>query len=142
MSVQPPPIYQAMVGPDGKVTLPWILFFSQEFSGDSGTAWTPTFSGLTETGTPTFTGFIYKISSSLVYFRATITPATNTSSVAGTTYISNFPLTIKNDGACFAVANNTGDNAGMAASATQRIYTPVWTTVSSPVTITGILEAS
>lgn len=98
--------------------------------------------GLTTVGTPSFAGAIYKISSTLVYFRAVITPATNTSSVAGTTYIDNFPLTINHDGACFAVANNTGANAGMAAAGTGRIYTPAWTTVASPVTVTGILEAS
>ena len=141
MSVQPPPIYQPIVDANGKVTLPWILFFSQLFGGDAGTPWTPAFTGLTVSGTPTFSGTLYKISNNLIFFTAVIKPGTNTSSVAGTTYINNFPLQINKDGACEAVAANSGA-VGMAVAATQRIYTPAWTTVTSPVTVTGLLEAS
>lgn len=111
------------------------------FGGDTGTTWTPAFTGLTISGTPTFTGTLYRLSSTLVFFTAVITPATNTSSVAGTTYINNFPLTIRHDGGVLAAASNTA-GAGMAVASNQRIYTPVWTTIATPVTISGVLEAS
>lgn len=147
MSVQPPPIYDPISKideqgkTDGKIGLPWILFFNQVFSGDAGTAWTPAFTSLTVTGTPTFTGTLYKISSSLIFFTAVITPATNTSSTAQTTYINNFPLTIRKDGGCLAVGNSSG-GVGMAVASTKRIYTPAWTNVTTPVTISGLIEAS
>ena len=87
-------------------------------------------------------GKYFRISGKLIYFNVVITPATNTSSVAGTTYINNFPLTIAADGACHAVAGNTGSTAGMAVASTNRIYTPDWTLVTNPVTVTGFLEAA
>ena len=119
-----------------------ILFFNSIYDGDSGTTWEPSFTGLTTTGTPTITGKYFRISGKLIYFNVVITPATNTSSVAGTTYINNFPLTIAADGACHAVAGNTGSTAGMAVASTNRIYTPDWTLVTNPVTVTGFLEAA
>lgn len=141
MTVQPPPIYEPVIGQDGKATLPWILFFDQVFTGDAGTSWTPSFTGLTISGTPTLTGTIYRLSSRLVFFSALITPATNTTAVAGTTYIDNFPVTINKDGAILAASANSA-SPGMAVAASQRIYTPAWSALTTPVTVSGLLEAS
>lgn len=102
-SVQPPPIQHPVIDEGSLATLPWILFFNQVFSGDTGTDWTPSFTSLTETGTPTITGRYYKFGA-LVYFYVLVTPATDTSATAGTTYINNFPLDVTSDGACFAVS--------------------------------------
>lgn len=141
-TVKAAPIYEPVIEEDGKARLPWILFFNSIFTGDTGTVWTPTFTNLTITGTPTITGKIYKIGQSLAYFSVRIVPATDTASVAGTTYINNFPLTLKADGACLAVSGLLGSNAGMCDSATNRIYVPVWTAVTVPLTVVGIVEAS
>lgn len=142
MSVQPPPIYEKLTGEDRKALLPWVLFFNQMFNGDSGTDWTPTFVNLTEVGgAATITGRFYKISQYISYFRATVTPVTNTSAVAESTYISNYPLTFSGDGICFAVRGGAGSNAGHIISSTNRIYVPAWTTVTSPIHIIGIGEA-
>lgn len=141
-TIKEPPIYELLAETDGKARLPWILFFNSLFTGDTGTAWTPTFTNLTITGTPTITGKVYKIGQSLAYFSVRIVPATNTTAVAGTTYINNFPLTLKADGACLAVSGLLGSSAGMCDSATNRIYVPVWTTVTVPLTVVGFVEAS
>lgn len=141
-NIAPPPIYNPLSEQDGKATLPWILFFNQLFVGDEGAAWTPTFTSLTITGTPTITGRYYKISDRLTYFRVTIVPATNTSSVAGTTYVNNFPLTMTGDGACAAVSGLLGGTLGMCDMASNRIYTPAWSAVTVSLSIVGIVEAS
>lgn len=127
----------------GLVTLQWLIFFNSIFSGDPGQGWTPTFSGLTEVGgAATITGKIFQLSQSLVLFSARIVPATNTSAVAGTTYINNFPFTANGDGICFAVSGNLGSNAGMVSASDNRIYVPTWTTVTVPLSIIGIVEAN
>lgn len=137
----PPPLYEKVTDESRIATIPWTLFFNSMYNGDTGTSWTPTFVSLTSVGTPTFTGKYYKISQNLVYFTITVTPATNTSSVSGTTYVDNFPLDIFGHGACLAVGSNTGTSAGMCNASTKRIYTPTWTTVAVPVTVVGMVEA-
>jgi hypothetical protein len=142
MSNQPPPIQEQLTDDQQALTMPWILFFNQNFTGDLGTSWTPTFTSLTETGTPTITGRYYQISQALCYFNVTITPATDTTATAGTTYINNFPLTASSNGICFAVSGNLGSNSGMVVASNNRIYVPAWTAVTVPLTIIGIVEAN
>lgn len=141
MSRQPPPIYEELSDENGKAKTPWILFFNQIFTGDNGTAWTPTFTGLTTVGTPTITGRYKRIGSGLVYFTVVIAPATSTSSVAGTTFLNNFPLNITNSGGC-AVSVTTTSALGTAVGGTKTIYMPVWTGITTPVTISGLIEAT
>ena len=131
-----------MIDNQGKPTLPWILFFNQLFTGDTGQSWTPSFTSLTSTGTPTFAGKFYKISSELVYFTAVVTPATNTTATAGVTYINNPPVSINRDGACLAAAANLGGLSGMCVASSNRIYVPGWSAVTVPVTVSGLMEAS
>lgn len=139
--VAAPPIYEPIVDKNGTVSLPWILFFNQIFTGDTGTEWTPAFTGLTSTGTPTLSGIYYKINQRLTYFRAVVTPATDTSAIAGTTFINNFPLTIRANGSCLATAGTAGSIGGSVVASSNRIYVPTWTLVTVPVTITGLIEA-
>lgn len=142
MSVTPPPIYQPVADPtNGVASLPWILFFNGLFDGDLGTSWTPTFTNLTTTGAPTITGKYFKIGS-LVYFWVKIIPSTDTSSTAGTTYINNFPVVMKSDGINFAVSGLLGTNSGMCDQASNKIYVPMWTAITIPLTIIGLVEAS
>lgn len=140
-NLKPPPIYDEMIDQSLKATISWSLFFDAIFRGDNGTSWTPTFTSLTEVGTPTITGKYFRVGA-LVYFWVKIVPGTNTSAVAGTTYINNFPLTLRSDGANLAVSGLLGSNAGMCDSATNRIYPPAWTTVTVPLTIVGLVEAN
>jgi len=140
-NVRPAPIYDPIADEESRASRSWILFFNGIFEGDTGTSWTPTFVNLTQTGTPTITGYYYRITRRLVYFRVDITPATNTSATAGSTYIDNFPLVFSGNGICFAVTGNLGDGPGMVAAATNRIYVPTWTTVTVPLSVIGICEA-
>lgn len=142
--IDPPPIYDPITPPqgDGKLSLRWVQFMNSLFNGDTGTAWIPTFTSLTVSGAPTITGVYYRIGRTLVYFAVTITPATSTTSTAGTTYINNFPLTLTGNGACLAVSGLLGSSAGMCDKATNRIYVPAWSAVTVPLTIVGLVEAN
>lgn len=140
-TIKPPPVYSPLAGDDGKALMPWVLYFNSLYSGDRGVSWTPTFTSLTTVGTPTLTGKYYQIGQ-LCYFRIGITPATSTSSNAGTTYVDNFPLIMNGDGVVFAVSNGTGTGSGMCTAATNRIYTPAWSAITVPISLIGIVEAS
>lgn len=141
-NVQPPPIQDILVDQNGLPNLSWIMFFNNLFTGDTGTAWTPTFTSLTSVGTPTITGRYYQISRNLAYFAVMVTPATNTSSTGGTTYVNNFPLDVVNDGVCLTVSSNLSlASAGYVTASNDRIYTPTWATVAVPVLTVGIVEA-
>lgn len=142
MTTLPPPTRNPLTDDKGVLTMPWLLFFNQAFNGDAGTNWTPTFTGLTSSGAPTITGRYYKISQYLCYFNVLITPGTNTSSVAGTTYIDNFPLQANANGFCLVVGNNLGGAIGEVVAINNRIYTPSWTTVTTPINVIGIVEAT
>lgn len=144
-TVKAPPIYAPLTDDikNPVASLPWILYFNSLFTGDTGTDWLPTFINLTVVGAaPTVTGRTYKISGSLIYFSVRIVPGTNTSSVAGSTYINNFPLILKGDGACLAVSGLLGAPGGMCDMASNNIYVPAWTTVTVPLTVVGIVEAN
>lgn len=142
MTVQPPPTRDALTEKEGELSMPWLLFFNQMFNGDAGTLWTPTFVNLTTTGTPVIVGRYYQISQYLCYFNVLLTPGTDTSATAGTTYIDNFPLTAASNGFCLSISNNLGGALGMVNSSNNRIYVPEWTTVTTPINIIGIVEAS
>lgn len=151
MSIQPPPLQQPLVDTPsgqasiGNLNLLWELFFNQIYQGDAGTTWTPSVKGLTIAGSaPTYTGWVYKLNQYITYFRAQIIPAQggNTTSVQQTTYIDNFPYIMKGNGVCMAVTEQVGGSLGMCSQATNKIWLPPWTTVTSGVTILGIVEAS
>lgn len=139
MTTNPPPITQQVIDENGLPTLPWTLFFNQNFQGDAGRDWTPAFTNFT--GTATFTGRYYQLSQFLVFFTINITPSGNTSSTAGTTYATGFPLRFTNDSFNTVVSGATGGSIGMNVASNNRIFTPGWTNVSVPLTIIGIGEA-
>lgn len=138
MPIAPPPINEVLMERNGLPKIPWINFFNDVFEGDAGTIWTPTFESLGSTGTPTLTGRYFRINQRTCLFFVTITPETDTTSTAATTYISNFPLTFTLDSVCFA---GTGSGAVQAVggirASDNRIYTPAWTSVTTPITVIG-----
>lgn len=136
----PPPIKDTLLDEQGVLTFSWTLFFNQVYQGDTGTSFTPDFESLTSTGTPTLSGRYYRLSQYLIAFRVTIIPDTDTSAVSGTTYIQNLPFVISADAPCFAVLPPTSAS-GACVSSTNRIYVPAWTSVTVPITITGLVEA-
>lgn len=142
MTVTPAPIIEPVIEESGLPTIPWISFFNSLYEGDSGEVWSPEFTNLTTVGTPTITGSYYRIGQFLTYFRITVTPATSTTSTAGTTYVGNFPLTFAGDGACLAVSGLLGGSAGMIDRASNRIYVPAWSAVTVPLSIVGFAEVS
>lgn len=138
--ISPPPIQHpittAQLG--GNADMPWVLYFNQMYQGDTGTEWTPNFANLTEVGgDATIEGRYHKIGQWMAVFYVKVTPATNTSATAGTTYIDNFPEEFKDTGVIFAMANGTGTNSGECLESNQRIFTPAWTTVTTPVYLMG-----
>lgn len=140
MTQQPPPIYERLSGDDGKPNLAWTLFFQQQYDGDAGTVWTPNFVSLTTTGTPTITGRYYRLTKYWTLFSVVITPATDVSATAGTTYIDNYPLNFRGDGVVFAVTGNLGDGPGHIVSSNNRIYIPALSSVTVPITLIGMAE--
>ena len=138
MTLEAPPISDILIEQNGLPRIPWIIFFNSLYEGDGGTSFTPTFSGLGSTGTPTITGRYFQITRRFCIFFVSITPATDTTSTATTTYISNFPLQFANDSVCFA---GTGSGAvqaiGGIRASDNRIYTPGWTSVTTPITVVG-----
>lgn len=142
MSLFPPPINDVITDQNGLAPLPWVLFFNQTFDGDAGKEWNPSFIGLTIVGTPTITGRYYRLSQYLVYFRIDIDPTTSTSATAGSTYVSNFPLTFQANGINTVVSDTAGGGIGINNSVTNRIYVPAWSGVTTLTTIIGIGEAS
>lgn len=137
--VTPPPTYDKLVGADDKGTMSWLVFFDALYNGDLGTSWNPNFVNLSVSGTPTIEGAYYKIGQSLCIFRITITPATSTTAVSGSTYVDNLPQFPRADGFCIAVTGGTGA-VGHVTSGTNRIYVPAWTSVTVPITIIGLVE--
>lgn len=143
----PPPIYQPMVDSGGNVQLQWMIFFNALFQGAVGQAWSPLLNSLTQVGgTPKVAGNYYQIGSQLALFTINVTPPTgpsgSTTSVAGTTYASDFPLNFNGNGICFAVSGNLGTAAGMVDASTQKIWVPGWSAVTVPLTVMGLVEAS
>ena len=147
MSIQPPPTTTPLIDdPESlNAALQWIVFFNAMFNGDAGDAWVPIIANMTSVGgTPTITGRVYRISQYLSFFTATIVPAQggNTSGVAGSTGITNYPLKMNGNGVCFAVSGNLGTVTGMCDQPSNVIYPPSWTNVTVPLTILGFVEAS
>lgn len=143
MTQNAPPLQQPILNQDGSMPWQWILFFNQIFNGDAGAPWIPTFSGLTISGsTPKISGRVYQLSKYISLFTVSIIPGTSTSSTAGTTFIDNFPLIMQGDGIVFAVSGRLGSNSGECEKATNKIWVPTWTTVTVPLSLVGIVEAS
>lgn len=138
MTVEAPPNTDILIEENGLPRISWILFFNSLFEGDGGNSFTPIFDGLTTTGTPTLTGRYFRINQRFCVFFITITPGTDTTSTAATTFVSNFPLAFQIDSFCLAV---TGSGAvqgiGGVRANDNRIYPPGWTTVTTPITLVG-----
>lgn len=140
MTLNPAPITNSVIDENGLPTLPWTLFFNQNYEGDAGTAWEPNFVNLTGS-TTSVTGRFYRLSQYLVYFVITISPSGNTSATAGTTYVDNFPLIFRGDGFNTVVSGTGGGQIGMNVQSNNRIYVPAWTNISVPLSVIGIGEA-
>lgn len=119
----------------GKMALRWLLFLQNLLNGDPGTAFSPRIVGLNNTGgAPTVTGVYYE-NGGFIDFYIRITPITNTSSVSGTTYVE-LPFQPTSDCPCFATTSNNTALGGVVAS-TARAYTPTWSNITDPVTVSG-----
>lgn len=140
--ISPPPSYDLIADPvTGKATRSYQEFFDDVYRGDQGQSWTPTFVGLTTVGTPTITGTFYQFGA-LCYFRVIIIPGTSTSSTYGTTYINNFPLTLTASTGVYAATGSPTIAIGSTDAGTNRIYTPSWSVITIPITLTGTFPAS
>lgn len=95
---------------------------------------------MTTVGTPDITGKYYR-DGRFIDFWVKIVAGTSTSATAGTTYIESLPFIVSTDAPCFAVTGTTGAAVGVVQASGNRIYVPTWTTVTTPLTITGRVEA-
>ena len=134
MSSNEAPIAEKLAGDDGKARPAWIEFFSALTRGDVGTNWNVTINNLTTVGTPVITGVYYQ-NSGFTDFVVKIVPFTNTSSTLGVTYIT-VPFSVVNDTPC-NVVNVNSVAFGVVNAASKQINLPTWTTITSPITITG-----
>lgn len=119
----------------GKPRLPWIRWFQDLQQGDRGNGFVPIISGLGGVGTPVVAGAFYS-NMGWTDFWIEIIPGTSTSSVAGVTYFE-LPVDVKVGAPNFATSGAVLIGAGAIDAGTNRIYTPAWTGVTQPITITG-----
>lgn len=119
----------------------WLSFFQNIVTGDVGSSETILPANLAFSGTPTI-AFKYFQNSGFIDLYIVITPGTSTTSTYGTTY---FPLpfdVLVND-YCVAVTTPTTTPAmGFVDAATNRLYPPAWTAITTPVTIRARLLAA
>ena len=118
--------------------------FMREIRGDRGaiepTVWTPTWTGLTITGAPTYTGR-YTRTGRLIFCEVFITAnGGTTASTLNTTYINNLPFANNANTmpTVDAVNNGTGANLGkgyVAGSALTRAFTPTWAASGNDIAI-------
>lgn len=128
------PASHKMTDENAKCDMKWLLFFQTLLNGDVGTAFSPEFVGLASTGTPTITGVYYQ-NAGFIDFYVRITPVTDTSSTAGTTY---FVLPFQPTSDCVAFTTTEYNSAlGAIQASTRRVYPPSWDNITTPITISG-----
>jgi len=132
--IQEAPIAGKVVDQNDKCTPVWTEYFASITQGDVGTGWSPVFTNLTTVGTPTITGVYYE-NQGFTDFYIKIVPGTNTSSVIGSTFVP-LPFAVTADTIAGVVTGQSG-GVGVVNAASQTVYTPSWTNVPSPVTISG-----
>jgi len=128
------PIAENLIDDAKKARPAWVEFFASITRGDVGTTWTPVITGLTSVGTPVISGVYYQ-NQGFTDWAVKIVPGTDTSSTSGVTSIA-LPFGVINDAPCFAVTGFTGA-IGVINAAAKLAYLPTWTSITSPVTITG-----
>jgi hypothetical protein len=116
---------------------------SDHFSYQSG-QYTPTVSGLTVTGTPTYTGF-YEKRGTFVYFSIVISTTGTTASTAGTTLFS-LPFAIASGsgsyGTCVVASPSTALGMGTGFVGAVGIAPPTWSATANAIVITGSYQSS
>lgn len=119
----------------------------REIRGDRGATepatWTPTWTGLTVVGSPTYTGR-YTRTGNIVKWQAVIVAggAITTQSVAGITFINNLPfISAAGDTLTAADATNVlGIGIGFINGGTDDAYTPAWGPTNDTIVISGWYE--
>lgn len=132
------PIVDPMIDDNRKCRPSWVEYFGDVSLGDVGTSFTPTFTGLGTTGVPTISGVYYQ-NQGLTYFAVKIVPGTDTSSTFGTTTFT-LPFNVVADTACNAVVGISVAQ-GVINAAGKTVFTPTWTNIAVPVTITGYVKS-
>lgn len=134
MPISEAPIADKMVDDNIKCRPSWVQFFALLVRGDSGVAFTPSFTSLGQTGAPTISGVYYQ-NNGFADFFVKIVPATNTSSVFGTTNFK-LPFSVSADVPCGTVIGGAVGQ-GVIQASTGLVFPPTWTNITVPVTISG-----
>lgn len=136
MSIGDPPINERLAEEaTGKPRLSWILFFQNLLQGDRGNGFVPAYANLTAVGTPVIAGAFYQ-NSGWTDFWIEIVPGTSTTSTSGVTYFE-LPFDVKVGAPVFATVNGAFVGAGAMEITNNRIYTPSWSAVTVPITLSG-----
>lgn len=128
------PTQDLIVDKNGKATKSWIIYFQTQATGDTGQQWSPVATNLTAVGTPTITGAYYQ-NQGFTDFWIRIAPATSTTSTLGSTYF-DLPFQIDVDSGAVAVTGSSATACAVNAS-TKRLFPPSWTTIATPITLSG-----
>lgn len=99
-------------------------------------SWTPTPTGLTVVGTPTYTGKYTRIGN-VVFVTLAFSATVSTASTIGTTYFSGLPYTPVYDAPCGVVLGNTPDRGVGYIWPGSRIYLPTWAANAYGVGVNG-----
>src|SRR3990167_9785464 len=121
--------------------------FMREIHGDRGatevSTWTPTWTGLTVVGAPTYSGRYTRIGR-IIFWKVEITAggANTTASSLGTTQITNMPFTIFKHNTIFTFSTVDGAyrSGGYALAASTVVYTPTWAAINYDFQISGWYE--
>lgn len=106
--------------------------------------WTPTWTGLTVVGAPTYAGRYTRIGN-IVFVIVEITAggANTTASTAGVTFINNLPFTAAQYSSSVLVSNISTDiaiGAGHIRAAAAIVLTPTWAATNANIVISGWYE--
>ena len=152
MSELIPAQYQApFLAENGEIDEAWKTFFNNlnailSFKNNHERTFTPSFTSLTDTGTPSYSAD-YRIFNGMLFFSYIISTDGNTSSTAGTTYI-DLPLKPDNSGNKYVAKSNgecvinnlstkTSIGTGLVERSGSKVWLPSWTTVSNDISISG-----
>jgi len=112
-------------------------YFDAIYSTYASGSWTPVPHSLTTTGTPTYTGWWTRIGNR-VFIELKITPGTNTTSTAGTTYFTGLPYAVSVQGNGSAIDGGINSlGVGLIYTTGSKVFTPTWAANASAIYYSG-----
>lgn len=125
------------------ITSPYYSYIASPQGFPQWFSWTPTWTSITTTGSPTYVGY-FAIVGRLLSFSVQINPNGGTTACTyGTNYINNLPFTVAgNRGSDMTFNMDSGSFMGGAqhVATTKYLYPPTWTATGSTILINGAFQ--